>query len=462
MNRKRSFSRLGLKLFGVFLLGLLLALSLFAAINGLVLPWLLYSDRFESFWRDQSAGAVRDYQAYVEESGMTVQEVLLDQNRSRMHPSVQMYTICASTQTSIEGGTTAYTLITTAGWTLAGDDKDLESTSGTVSVYQDGAGAFYPITCGNGEVVLAAGPNDVWYSALGRIVGLLAAVCVFCAAVIPYICRLLGRISRLSRETEVLMAGDLEHSIRMEGRDELSQLGHSMEQMRRSVLERIAEEREALRANTQLITSLSHDLRTPLTKLLGYLEILNFHRYETEQERSVYLRRATDTAILLKEMGDEMFSRFQMDWREEEGPELVDGAELLGQILAEQCYDLQREGFGVEPPVFGRPFPLRVRAADVLRVFDNLFSNLKKYADKTRFIRITAEDGPMEVKLRMENTAARAPDRSDSHGIGIPTAAVLMERCGGRLETVHLGGTYRCVLTFPKAGEDSEEDTVAN
>lgn len=441
----------------VSVLGLLLAFGLYAAVNSLALPWLLYGERFDSYWRAQSGAAVAAYQSYVEENGMGIQDVLLDQSWSRTHPSTDIYAIYAGGKLVLDGENVSYTF--SASGAIDGPETGEEDlVSMTIFAFEGAGSALYPLVCTDGELLLAAAPSGVWYGALGTVVGLLAALAGFCAVVIPYICHVLRRISSLSRETEVLMGGDLEHSIRAEGRDELAQLGESLEGMRRSVRERIAGEREALQANTQLITSLSHDLRTPLTKLMGYLEILNYHRYGTEQERDAYLRRATDTAIQLKKMGDQLFSRFQVE--REEGtagaPELVDGAELLSQILSEQCYDLQREDFTVEQDVFDQAFLLRVRTDDILRVFDNLFSNLKKYADQTRPIRFFTADEEGAVKIRIENAIAKTPNRADSHGIGLPTAAVLMERCGGRLETARQGGTYRCTLTFPKAGDSHD------
>lgn len=441
MNKKRRISRLGGKLFAVSALGLALAFAIYCGIAGAALPRLLYSDWFSAYRQEQCDAAVESYRQYIAENRLTAQEAMTDQSWLQAHPNILMYTFSAmgADEVMAASADVAYSVVQWSG----GDAVSF--------VY---IGAPYTVQCEDTALLLTVYPNDAWYEGLGRIAALLAALAGFCAVMIPYICRLLGRISRLSRETELLMGGDLEHSIRVEGRDELAQLGQSMEGMRLSVLERIAGEREALRANTQLVTALSHDLRTPLTKLMGYLEILNYRRFETEREREEYLRRATDKVVQIKKMSDEMFSRFQVSQEPEGTPplELVDGAELLGQVLSEQCYDLQREGFRLEAPVFDFPFPLQVQTDDILRVFDNLFSNLKKYADRSRPIRITVQDQGDSVRLCIENAVAKVPNQPDSHGIGLPTTAALMVRSGGRLETVHAGGFYRSVLTFTKAG----------
>ncbi|MDE7219381.1 MAG: ATP-binding protein [Oscillospiraceae bacterium] len=128
----------------------------------------------------------------------------------------------------------------------------------------------------------------------------------------------------------------------------------------------------------------------------------------------------------------------------------MDGAALLGQLLSEQCDDLRREGFQIQSPVFDRDFDLYLRTEDAVRVFDNLFSNLRKYADAAAPVLISWQDGPETVTLRVENQAKAAPDQGDSHGLGVPTMKELMERSGGTLETSREDGVYRSALIFRK------------
>ena len=59
-----------------------------------------------------------------------------------------------------------------------------------------------------------------------------------------------------------------------------------------------------------------------------------------------------------------------------------------------------------------------------------------------------SEEGGGTVRLHVENRVSPAPDRRDSHGVGLPAMAALMERGGGTLETEERDGVYRCVLTF--------------
>ena len=75
----------------------------------------------------------------------------------------------------------------------------------------------------------------------------------------------------LRDDLRLLEAGDLDHEVTVSGNDELSQIGEGINNLRRNVLHKIQTERDAITANHELITAMSHDLRTPLTKQIGYL-----------------------------------------------------------------------------------------------------------------------------------------------------------------------------------------------
>lgn len=127
----------------------------------------------------------------------------------------------------------------------------------------------------------------------------------------------------------------------------MAELGRSIEEMRLAVLEQMKRENEAILANSRLITSLSHDLRTPLTKLMGYLDILRLDRCRDEEQRAEYLRRASDKALQMRALSDEMFRHFQVgDPPEpEEGKEMVSGPVFLGQLLCDNALIWWRRAF---------------------------------------------------------------------------------------------------------------------
>ena len=132
---------------------------------------------------------------------------------------------------------------------------------------------------------------------------------------------------------------------------------------------------------------------------------------------------------------------------------MMEGSQLLGQVLSELCYELQLEGFLVEPPTFRDSFYLYLSTSDVLRIFDNLFFNLKKYADPAKTITITQNWVGKKLCVKVCNAIAPIPRHQESYGVGIPTMRTLMEENGGMLETRQEGGQFCCRLNFPLHSE---------
>ena len=133
---------------------------------------------------------------------------------------------------------------------------------------------------------------------------------------------------------------------------------------------------------------------------------------------------------------------------------MVSGPLFLGQLLCEQCFDLTEAGFAAEPPVVDGDYRLHVRTEDICRVFDNLFSNLKKYADPGSPIQVSVREEGERVVVNLKNRAGKKK-RTDSRGIGLPTVRNLLERNGGYMEISRRGEDYCTAVWLPKAAEET-------
>ena len=120
--------------------------------------------------------------------------------------------------------------------------------------------------------------------------------------------------------------------------------------MRDAIIERMGNEKRAWEANSELITAMSHDIRTPMTSLIGYLGLLNNTESLTEEERRRYLEAAYGKSLALKELTDELFKYFLVFGRSELElqREDYDIHMLLMQLLGEAEFDLRDSGFNVQ------------------------------------------------------------------------------------------------------------------
>ena len=79
--------------------------------------------------------------------------------------------------------------------------------------------------------------------------------------------------------------------------DEIGTLAASVDSMRNSIVETMRSEKAAWNSNTALITAMSHDIRTPLTSLVGYLDIIEGGKYKSEEELIHYIKSSRETRL---------------------------------------------------------------------------------------------------------------------------------------------------------------------
>lgn len=296
---------------------------------------------------------------------------------------------------------------------------------------------LYPMRFADGLYKIAISENSqVREYALTNVVAWASACLIFIAVVLWYVQRMTKRIIVLSHEAGEIGGGDLEHNITVKGNDELSMLAHEVDMMRSSVIEKMGNERRAWQANSELITAISHDIRTPMTSMLGYLSLLDENGIGDEEQAKQFISAAYGKAMDLKDLTDELFKYFLVFGRAdlEMNMEEFDARMLLDQFMLELQFDLQDDGFNVSRIDFIGDCRVSADTMYLKRVFDNLLSNLRKYADKSRPVMILSalENGWLSVCV--SNYVVRSMNRVESTKIGIRTCEKIMTHMGGSFE----------------------------
>ena len=80
--------------------------------------------------------------------------------------------------------------------------------------------------------------------------------------------------------------------------------------MRLSILTHQKLEEEMRSNSSKLVTAMSHDLRTPLTSLMGYLELLDRNKYENEEQLRLFIKKSLNQAIRINSMANQLFEYF--------------------------------------------------------------------------------------------------------------------------------------------------------
>ncbi|MBR0207721.1 MAG: HAMP domain-containing histidine kinase [Oscillospiraceae bacterium] len=312
-------------------------------------------------------------------------------------------------------------------------------------------GKLYPMRFADGEYQIAIGDNSQKREQTVFLIGsLVLAAVTFIAVMFFYIRRVTDRIIDLSEEAVVIGRGDLEAPITASGGDEISVLAAEMDNMRRSVIERMGNEKRAWEANSELITAISHDIRTPMTSLIGYLGLLNESSADDSESRERFAASAYNKAIELKDLTDELFKYFLVFGRAEieMQRERYDARLLVEQLVGEAAFDLKDAGFEIELQDFSGECSIVTDPMYLKRVMDNLVSNAKKYADKSVPVVFRSELADGRLSVQVSNTIARGVSRVESTKIGLRTCEKIMQAMGGSFETKIEGERYSAVFSL--------------
>ena len=285
-----------------------------------------------------------------------------------------------------------------------------------------------------------------------NITSIIISAVVFLLLVLLYERHVTLSILRLSRQVRQVSRGDLQQSIQPPTRDEIGQLAEDVDAMRLSILDKLHREEAAWKANSDLITAISHDVRTPLTALMGYLDILSDTNLPPELQRS-YLEICQGNATRLKDLTDELFGFFLVfgNRTPEQNLEQFDAAMLLEQLLLEAQAELTGQGFDVrlvwpEEPLRGN---LEIDLNHLHRVFGNLFSNLQKYADSQKEVLIQVSVDQSLLHIGITNTILAGANRVESNKIGLKTCEKLLSSMGGSFLQRRAANTFTAEVTLP-------------
>jgi two-component system sensor histidine kinase VanS len=225
---------------------------------------------------------------------------------------------------------------------------------------------------------------------------------------------------------------------------------------------------EAEQRKNDLVVYLAHDIRTPLTSVIGYLSLLDEAPDMPAEQRARYTRITLDKAQRLEKLINEFFeiTRYNLQHIHLE-KETIDLYYMLVQMTDEFYPILSAKGMTAvlhadeNLTVYGDP-------AKLARVFNNILKNAAAYGDPNTEIVISAEEKDGDIKIRFQNQGrpippdklaaifekfyrldeARATDTGSS-GLGLAIAKEIVTRHGGTIEAQSRGNTVTFTVSLP-------------
>lgn len=288
-----------------------------------------------------------------------------------------------------------------------------------------------------------------WASAAAGLLLFLLLIALFMSKKLKY-------LARLTNETAILEGGDLTYKITVIGNDELGELARGIDDMRKAILDRQSGEAEAKNANRELIAAMSHDLRTPLTSLLGYLDLMEMGKYDDSAQLAHFIKSSREKGYRIKQLSDKLFEYFLVyasDWSNTPC-ELVDVWTFLSQIISENVFELELAGFTVN--VECEPFKAAAYISTELmqQVFENAFANIKKYAALDLPVTIACAYDGVESSVSIVNGIKAGRECKEGTHIGLKTCEKLMRFHGGSFFAAEEAGSFSVSIRLPVEPQD--------
>lgn len=225
----------------------------------------------------------------------------------------------------------------------------------------------------------------------------------------------------------------------------------------------------AERMKSELITNVSHDLKTPLTSILNYSDLL-CQEHLTPEEANDYAKIIHQKSLRLKNLTSDLFDISKVQSGAEQMQcERIDTCTLVRQALGEQDKAIAESKLTLKVNIPDHEVPIWADGKKMSRVMENLLGNCIKYAmTGTRvFVTVSEQEGEAVIELKnianyeMDFDAAEITERfvrgdaartTEGSGLGLAIAKSYVMACGGTLAVDVDGDLFKVRIIFPVYG----------
>ena len=299
---------------------------------------------------------------------------------------------------------------------------------------------------------------------------LVLAVCILSARHQLSLARDMGR---LADQAAAIRAGNLDTPLDLPADTDLRQIAEDLNHIQAGLQQALADQTRSERMKVELIANVSHDLKTPLTSILSYAELLR--QEPLEGAAADYARIIDQKAQRLKSMVQDVFevSKAASDQLPVQ-LERLDLGKLLRQTLADMADPIEKSGLTVRTDLPAEEVPIVADGKRLYRVFQNLIQNALQYSlpGSRIYLKLSAGEGRAEASLH--NTSRQElpegvdftarfvrgdESRTDGgSGLGLSIARSFTEACGGTLTVETVADLFTVRVAFPLAPPDTHQE----
>ncbi|MBR3787254.1 MAG: HAMP domain-containing histidine kinase [Firmicutes bacterium] len=199
----------------------------------------------------------------------------------------------------------------------------------------------------------------------------------------------------------------------------------------------LSEERE------ELIRSLSHDIRTPLTSIMSYSEFLLLEEERSQEEYRKYLELIRKKGAQIKELTDVLLDGGRRDLQ------FFEDGRLLMEQLAAEFEEMLEDDFDIRQDIercgkFKGNFDIN----EMRRIFDNLISNVKKYAEPSGKVELIIETDKSGLIIIQRNKIRHITGEVESNKIGLAGIKRIAQNYGGNIAVTSEGDDFEIMITL--------------
>lgn len=278
--------------------------------------------------------------------------------------------------------------------------------------------------------------------------------------------RRFGYLNRILKETKEMAEGRTSKPIKIKGSSPLAAHARNLNAMREGVELSIREQAKSERLKTELITNVSHDLRTPLTSIITYTDLLKNPDLPAE-ERAKYVNIVDQKSARLKTLIEDLFEVSKMaSGNMEIHKARVDLALMLQQIAAEHEEDYTKHGLDLRVTIEEQPIFAQADGQKWWRVYDNLLVNARKYSMPNTRVYSTLKVAEGQAVFTIKNIASyelnesadelverfkRADEsrHTEGSGLGLAIAQSIVDLHGGQLKIEVDGDLFKVTVLLP-------------
>ncbi|GEA98436.1 two-component sensor histidine kinase [Levilactobacillus brevis] len=215
-------------------------------------------------------------------------------------------------------------------------------------------------------------------------------------------------------ELHYIASGHFDHRVPFRVTGDVQRVVDSVNALVDSVIHSMDEERAIEKSKDELITNVSHDIRTPLTSIIGYLGLIEDKQYHSQADLLNYTHTAFLKSKQMKSLVEDLFEYTKV--RQTDTPlslTNIDLAAMLEQLAASFELEAQKKGMTIGASSTPSVLMMEADPEKLVRIFNNLVANALKYGDGGKQINLIAKQvNDNELEVRVTNDGPKIPKES--------------------------------------------------